>query len=101
MISFSPKSPGETRTLVFDFISKLGAGETLVSATVTPTVWSGVDPTPSAIVSGTPSVSGTKAAAVITAGVDGTIYQLACIAVTSASQTLVLFGYLVVQGTPL
>ena len=96
---FPPKLSGETKSFVFDFTSSLAIGETVSSASVVATVWSGNDPTPSGIVSGAASVSSPQVTQTITAGVVGTIYQLICSAVTSAGQTLLGYGLMTVLGS--
>ncbi len=95
-VIFPKKRVGETLALQFDFTSALAAGVTLSSATTTASVYSGVDATPSGILSGTTSVSGTVATQKVTAGVSGTVYSLLCSAVTSDGQTLELQGFLAV-----
>lgn len=95
-VEIEAKYVSETRNQVFDFISYLAIGETLSSASVAATVYSGTDASPSALISGSASISGTKVTQVITNGTLGVTYLLKCTAVTSASQTLVLEGYLVV-----
>lgn len=102
MVQLQPKGSAETRRESFDFISKLAAGETISGTpVVTCTVWSGVDASPSNVVSGTASVSGTKAVQTLTGGIAGVIYKLVCVVVTSLGQTLTLTGYLAVIGDPL
>lgn len=83
--------------LPFDFTSKLAAGETISTKVVTATVLSGVDPTPSAIVNGAATSSGSIVTQSITAGVLGVFYLLVCKITTSLSQTLSLGGVLLVE----
>lgn len=82
--------------LVFPFISQLAIGETISTQAVVATVYTGVDVTPSAIVSGSAAASGTDVTQTITAGVAGVIYKLVCTITTSLGQTLQLPGYLAV-----
>ena len=92
----TPKHLGDTVTVVFDYISQLGPTETIssvVGSAMTCTVWSGVDPTPSAVISGTATISGTKILQNITGGVVGTIYALKCIITTSLGQTIQMGAY--------
>lgn len=100
-ISFPPKSASETTKVVFDFVSRLAVGETIVTQTVTAAVWSGVDAAPSSLISGSATASGTKVTQVLTAGTAGVVYKLTCTITTSASQTLILYGYLAVVSDPL
>lgn len=87
---------GETANITFNFLSRLGASETISTAVVTASVYSGTDASPSAIVSGSASISGAVVTQKITAGVEGTIYKLTCTITTSLSQTLVLPAYLAI-----
>lgn len=96
--SFDPKLPGETGIVTFDFTSKLAAGETISTKVVAATVYSGVDASPSAIISGTASASGALVTQTVTAGTAGVIYELLCTITTSLSQTLQLAGLLAVTS---
>lgn len=93
-VELSPKYAAETKTYQFDFSSLLAAGESISTQAVVASVWSGTDATPSAIISGSASASGAVVSQKITAGTVGVIYELTCTITTSASQTLVLTGYL-------
>lgn len=93
---FPPKLVGATLSLVFDFISDLSPGETISTQTVAATVWSGTDGSPSAIISGSATASGSKVTQKVTAGVSGVIYQLLCTITTSLGQTLQSAGYLAI-----
>ncbi len=95
-VNLLSKAAGETQTYVFDFTSRLSIGETLLTAAVAATVWSGDDPLPSAIISGSASIAGPKVSQKVTAGVTGTVYDLVCTVTTSAGQTLQLAGYLAI-----
>ena len=81
----------------FDFISALAVGETLVTATVVATVYSGVDPAPAAILSGAPTISGTTVLQSVTGGVVGCIYGLTCTVTTSLGQTVSSSGFFAVD----
>ena len=91
---FATKAVSETKKLTFDFLSDLGVTETISSAPVTAAVFSGTDATPSAIVSGSSSISGSVVTQAITAGTAGVTYLLTCTATTSASQVLIIQAYL-------
>lgn len=91
-----PKLVGESPILPFDFASRLGVTETISTQVVTATVYSGVDATPSSIISGSATASGTIVSQKVTAGVLGVIYQLACTITTSLGQTLLLTGFLAI-----
>src|SRR5208282_358467 len=90
------KKLGETVFEPFDYISQLSAGESVVSATCSCVVYTGNDPNPSAVISGSPSFSGTIVNQLVTGGVLGTIYELRMTAVTSLGQTIELPGFLAI-----
>lgn len=87
---------GEIRKLTFDFISDLAAGETISTQTVTASVYSGTDASPSGLISGSATASGTVVTQAVTAAgkTAGVIYELLCTITTSTSQTLKKAGYL-------
>jgi hypothetical protein len=80
----------------FNFVSQLAVGETIENATVTASVYTGVDANPSAIVSGAATINGTVVMQLITGGVLGVIYELLCKIVTSLGQTIEQSGYLAI-----
>lgn len=94
-----PKYLGETEQLLppFDFSGRMGVSETISSASIAVTVYSGVDSNPSAIKSGSPTISGKKVYQNFTGGVVGVIYLVSCTANTSAGQVLVLNTYFYVE----
>lgn len=100
LIVSKAKASGETSPYVFDFISRLASGETLSSATTTASVWSGVDSNPSAIISGSATISGTKVTQNITGGAVGTIYMVNCRATTSSGTVYMLTTYIPVVDVP-
>lgn len=94
-----PKKGGETIFCPpqgFDFTPLLAAGETISSAGVSTWVYTGVDPNPTSIISGSAAISGSIVNQLITGGQPGTIYVLVCSIVTSLGQTADLIGYLAV-----
>jgi hypothetical protein len=95
-VTLPSKKLGETVVITFDYISKLLAGETLVSAVCTSVVYTGVDSNPSAVITGTPTISGTQVNQLVTGGVLGTIYTIVAKATTSLSQIIELSAYLAV-----
>lgn len=95
-VVFDAKQAGSTEPRIFDFTSKLAVGETISTATVTAAVYSGVDASPSAIISGSASISGAQVTQKLTAGTAGVIYKLTCSITTSASNTLILTAFLAV-----
>jgi len=84
--------------VVFDFTGQLFPGETLSAASVTAAVCSGEDASPSAIISGAPTIAGAKVTQRIVNGVTGVTYELACQGVTSSLRPLAKLGYLAVVG---
>lgn len=103
MITIPPKTSGETTRVTFDFLSQLPDTDTVASATATATVWSGTDASPSAVVSGSPTVSGTKAYVILTGGVAGNVYMVTVTATPTTNTTLrpVIQTFLAVVDTPI
>ena len=93
---FLPKYAGATCSVVFDFTSDLASSETIDSAVVTCTEYSGTDASPSSMVSGADSTSGYLVSQLITGGVVGNVYELLCTITTSLGQTLTKPGFLAV-----
>ena len=92
----NPKLVSDTLNYQFDFTSRLSVGETITTQTVTASVYSGVDASPSSIVSGSATQSGAVVTQLITGGVGGVVYELKCAITTSLGQTPILSSYLVV-----
>lgn len=95
-ITIDGKAAGETRSEIFDFLSQLAVGETLSTASVVATVYSGTDASPSGVISGSASISGSQVSQKLTAGTLGVTYLLVCTVTTSASQTLSISAFLVI-----
>jgi hypothetical protein len=89
---FGTRIVGESLTRKFDFASQLAVGETLSGPSATATVYSGVDATPTAIVS-TVSASGSIVSVLEIGGVAGTIYTLVASVGTSLGNTLKMQGF--------
>lgn len=96
-IILMPKKVGETVIRPFDFISRLGALETITSAVTTAFVYSGVDPNPALIINGAAKISGTIINQSLTGGVLGVIYELLCTVNTSLGQRLEMSAFWVVE----
>lgn len=92
---FEPKTDSSIITLTFDFTSQLALSETLSTATVTATVYSGTDVSID-IFSGSPSAGNGLVTQNIKNGVLGVIYSMLCRVTTSASRTLEQTGYLAI-----
>lgn len=90
--TFEPKLA--TETVLVDFPFTLPVGVTISSATVAALVYSGTDASPSSLISGSDTTSGSVVSQLITGGTAGNIYQLLCTATCSDSQVLQLAGYL-------
>jgi hypothetical protein len=85
---------GSVVILPTDFISKLQQGETISSATAAASVYSGSDPDASALITGSPSISGTVVYITVSGGVLGVTYEIRITATTSLGQQIPLTGYL-------
>ena len=96
-VSFAPKPVAEKFDAVFDFSTDLPSGETITASTVS-SLYSGSDASPTALVSGSVTISGGQATQLIVSGVAGNVYLLVCTGVTSGGQTLIRSGYLVVTA---
>jgi hypothetical protein len=98
--TFDPKTSTEVVDLSVDFKNRLADGETLQSATTwTATVYSGTDPSPGDVISGSASVSGTKAVQRVHQGVDGVTYCLLAKVTTSNGQELEEKVHLMIQDS--
>lgn len=95
-IVLSGKGANETISQSFDFAAGLALGETISTKVVTATVYSGTDASPSSVISGSPTSSGTTVTQKLTGGTLGVTYLIVCAITTSAGQTLRMSGYLVV-----
>lgn len=86
MLRFTPKTDTEELPLAWDLtalMADLPTGQTINSATVTATVKSGTDPSPSSIISGSAAVSGATVTQRVIGGVAGVLYTLRLAAVTA------------------
>lgn len=84
----------EDLLLDFDFLAELNEGETILDKTVTATVYSGTDATPSAIISGAATLDGSVVTQKVIDGLLGVQYLLSCAVTTTLGQTLVQRAYL-------
>jgi hypothetical protein len=91
---FDAKTTSETVAVSFDFSSEYAVGETCASASIAAAVYSGTDPTPSGIISGTASVSGAIATQTMIGGVAGTTYLLTAVGTSSLGKVRSLQGFL-------
>ncbi len=86
MKQLSAMNPAEEQVpLTFDFSAYLAAGETIASAAFDVGVWNaGVDPSPAALLVGSPTIfnAGTAVQQHASGGVDGCDYRIRCKATT-------------------
>lgn len=80
----------------FSFLSQIPANSSLTGATVTASVYSGVDPNPSAILSGAATFLGALVNQLFTGGVVGVIYEIKVQATDVTGQTLIQTAYLAI-----
>lgn len=90
------KASGETIPLVISFADRLQYGETINGASVTVTVLSGTDPSPSSMLSGAVSFTANTLTQVITGGVIGVTYMIVFLVTGTASHNYIKEGRLVV-----
>lgn len=83
------KLQSELADFEIDFLSRLSVNETALTAASTIEVLSGVDPTPTAMLSGLPSLAGSVVTQRLTGGLPGVIYQLS-IAVRTSTGAIVI-----------
>lgn len=93
---FEGKRAGETRLLAFDFAPLLASGETLSTQSVAATVYTGTDASPSGVISGSATASGSVVSQKVAGGTAGNIYNLICTVTTSTGQTLKIAGLLAI-----
>jgi hypothetical protein len=91
-MDFSAKRVSEKVVLSVDFADSkdLAVGETIVSAAWSNSVHAGNDPFPNAMISGAPTLAGTKILQLVIDGIAGTRYYPICTAQTSGGQVLIL-----------
>jgi|SRR5580692_6750718 hypothetical protein len=99
---FPVKDPGESVDLTFNMASNLPTGVTLNGTiSVAVTVIEGTDPSPSAILNGSPGLDSTSTMVIqpVTAGVSGVLYEVKVTAATTINTIiLVLAGALPVRN---
>ena len=93
---FDVKLATSNAQVVFDFL--LPAGETISSASVTATVYSGTDATPATLVSGNTTTGDSQVTQGLVGGTAGVTYLLTCVATSSANTTYAQEGYLAVKA---
>jgi hypothetical protein len=91
-VVFASKLQGESIDIEVDTLSKLAVGENSLTVATTMEVYSGADPNPTAMLSGSPSVSNNIAKQKVVGGLPGVVYQITFAVRTSNSQILLLQG---------
>lgn len=79
----SPKYTTESELITFDFTPVMVSGETISTVAVSATTLEGGDASPSAILSGSASISGYKVTQRIAGGTTQNTYRIVCTATTS------------------
>lgn len=94
-----PKLVGATQLLdpVFEFGESMAPTESITSASMVCSVYTGVDASPSSLLKGAVLISGTQIGQMMTGGIVGVVYQLLCTAKTSGGQTLQQTAYYYVE----
>jgi hypothetical protein len=91
------KRTAEKWKATFDFAEDLATGETISSSDWAVTVVKGTDATPSGVLTGSPTISGSKVTHMLQGGLEGVTYCIRCAATTSQSQILHGLGHLEVS----
>lgn len=102
MNNFSNKSPNEKVTLTFDFSLEVGDGATIATVvSVTNELMKGTDPTPNAMLIGSPAKSSDSLSVLqtVSGGVDGCNYRFRALVDTDAGERLELAGMLRVRSS--
>lgn len=97
-IETEAKKVGETISVPFDFTSDLAVGETVDSASVSVSVFSGVDASPEAINPTGPENDSPIVYQKFTGGILGTIYLAVCTAATSEGNDLQISTYIAIES---
>lgn len=92
------KDPGEALIAEFDFVDELATGETIGSLAVSCSVLAGSDASPSAVLNGSPTISGGLVLQPFHGGLDGVTYLLRCVATLSSGRILVRTATLPVRS---
>jgi len=95
--SWPAKDPAEKLIATFDFDPEMDAGESIQSVLISCDTLSGADSTPSAVLDGSPTISGGSVLQPFQAGLDGCTYTLRCVATLSSGRILVLAANLPVR----
>lgn len=92
MSQFSYKFTTESENFTFDFNPVLATSESITGATCTAITLQGTDPTPSAILSGSPAYAAGKATQRVIGGVADNTYRLIMTVTTNQGNTYTCTG---------
>lgn len=95
---FDPKTPQEEDSFGFDYTDLLAVGETITSAAITIDVLYGTDPTPNAMIAGSPTIAGPIVSIKLISGIAGVLYCIHCLATCSSGLKKELKGDLYVKA---
>ena len=84
--------------VTFDFVDDIATGATVTPVSVTVSVIEGTDASPSALLSGAATATGSVVTQWIDSGVVDVVYKLTSLVTVSDGQTLVLTAQLTVVG---
>ncbi len=98
-VVFASKLQSEQSDIEVDVLPRLAVGENALTVATAMEVLVGTDPNPSAMLSGSPSLSGTIARQKVVGGIPGTIYQLTFAVRTSNSQIVLDRGKIAVLSS--
>jgi hypothetical protein len=88
-LAFSPKDPSEVIVVSFGFFKRLDAGETVTASTFTVEVLEGIDPDPSALLSGEADLSSLPVVKQkLIGGLLGVTYLIKALATTSSTRKI-------------
>ena len=90
--AFSYKLTTESELFGFDFSQVLTPGELILTATSTAIVMNGTDPNPTAILIGSPGITGSKVNQRIAGGISEVTYRIIVTVTTSYSNTFSAVG---------
>lgn len=93
---FPPKPVSSTESRSLDFVNEIPAGDSISTKSVVASVYSGTDASPSSLISGSATSSGTIVTQNLTAGTLGVMYKLTWTVVTAGGLMLVKTGFLAV-----
>jgi len=97
--TFGSKLVSEEVSMEFDMLSRLKVGESVVTAIVTSSTYSGEDGSPSLMIDGEPTISNNVVTQRVKGGTAGCIYVISCSIRTSNNNVLINEAKLAVLTT--